>query len=41
MRDNTFSVVYINEKHVWASVADIILEGKHFDKSGKTKFKII
>lgn len=41
MRDNTFDIVYIDEKHVWDNVADIILEGKHFDKTGKTKFKLI
>ncbi|MFY0745150.1 coiled-coil domain-containing protein [Campylobacter sp. LH-2024] len=41
MRDNTFDIVYIDEKHVWESVADIILQGKHFDKTGKTKFKLI
>lgn len=41
MRDNTFDMVYIDEKHVWENVADIILQGKHFDKSGKTKFKLI
>lgn len=41
MRNNNFDIVYIDEKHVWESVADIILEGKHFDKKGKTKFKII
>ncbi|EAK5129855.1 hypothetical protein B6H98_04275 [Campylobacter jejuni] len=41
MRDNTFDIVYIDEKHVWENVADIILQGKHFDKSGKTKFKLI
>ncbi|MCW1360773.1 hypothetical protein [Campylobacter sp. CCS1377] len=41
MRDNSFDVVYIDEKTVWESAADIILEGKHFDKQGKTKFKLI
>lgn len=41
MRDNSFDIVFIDEKHVWESVADIILEGKHFDKIGKTKFKLI
>ncbi|HEF9599061.1 TPA: hypothetical protein SBY40_001784 [Campylobacter coli] len=41
MRDNSFDIVFIDEKHIWESVADIILEGKHFDKIGKTKFKLI
>lgn len=41
MRDNSFDVVYIDEKNVWQNVADIILEGKAFDKIGKTKFKTI
>lgn len=41
MRDNTFDIVYIDENHVWESVADIILQGKHFDKSGRTKFKLL
>lgn len=41
MRNNSFDIVYIDEKNVWESVADIILEGKYFDKKGKTKFKII
>lgn len=41
MRDNTFDIVYIDEKHIWESAADIILQGKHFDKVGKTKFKLV
>ena len=41
MRDNNFDIVYIDERYVWESVADIILQGKHFDKTGKTKFKLI
>lgn len=41
MRDNVFDVVYIDEKSAWEKVADIILEGKHFDRYGKTKFKLI
>ncbi|ECL2421101.1 hypothetical protein FSL88_06395 [Campylobacter coli] len=41
MRDNSFDIMFIDEKHIWESVADIILEGKHFDKIGKTKFKLI
>ncbi|MCX2682522.1 hypothetical protein OQH60_01350 [Campylobacter sp. MIT 21-1685] len=41
MRDNTFDIVYIDEKHIWENVADIILQGKHFDKTGKTKFKLL
>lgn len=41
MRSNIFDIVYIDEKHVWESVADIILQGKQFDRSGKTKFKLI
>ncbi|KGI55896.1 hypothetical protein [Campylobacter sp. MIT 97-5078] len=41
MRDNTFDMVYIDEKTAWENAADIILEGKHFDKYGKTKFKLI
>ncbi|MCH5337103.1 MAG: hypothetical protein J1D99_06795, partial [Campylobacter sp.] len=40
MRDNIFDIVYIDEKHIWESAADIILEGKYFDKSGETKFKL-
>jgi len=41
MRSNTFDIVYIDEKNIWDNVADIILQGKHFDKTGKTKFKLI
>ncbi len=41
MRDNTFDIVYIDEAHIWESAADIILQGKHFDKVGKTKFKLV
>ncbi|EJR7630995.1 hypothetical protein N1A46_000718 [Campylobacter upsaliensis] len=41
MRDNNFDIVYIDEAHIWDSAADIILQGKHFDKIGKTKFKLI
>ena len=41
MRDNTFSIVYIDEKNLWESTADVILQGKHFDKTGKTKFKLV
>lgn len=41
MRDNVFDIVYLDEKTVWENVADIILEGKRFDRSGKTKFKLI
>ncbi|WP_300702963.1 hypothetical protein [uncultured Campylobacter sp.] len=41
MRDNTFDIVYLDEKTAWENVADIILEGKKFDVYGKTKFKLI
>lgn len=41
MRDNNFDIVYIDEAHIWESAADVILQGKHFDKTGKTKFKLI
>lgn len=41
MRDNVFDAVYLDEKTAWENVADIILEGKRFDKSGRTKFKLI
>lgn len=41
MRDNSFDIVYLDEKTAWENVADIILEGKKFDRSGKTKFKLI
>lgn len=41
MRDNIFDIVYIDEEHIWESAADIILQGKHFDKVGKTKFKLV
>lgn len=41
MRDNSFDIVYLDEKNLWESTADVILEGKHFDRQGKTKFKLI
>lgn len=41
MREFQFDLVYIDEKTTWENTADIILEGKRFDKSGKTKFKLI
>lgn len=41
MRDYNFDIVYLDEKTIWENAADIILEGKHFDKLGKTKFKLV
>lgn len=41
MRNHSFDIVYIDERHIWESVADIILQGRYMDKTGKTKFKLI
>ncbi len=41
MRSNTFDIIYIDERHVWENVADIILQGKQFDRSKKAKFKLV
>lgn len=42
MKNTEFDIVYVDEKTIWASVADVILEGKYFlKKDSKTKFKIL
>ncbi|MBX2078098.1 hypothetical protein I9T54_00900 [Campylobacter peloridis] len=42
MKNTDFDVVYVDEKTIWAPVADVILEGKYFlKKDSKTKFKIL
>lgn len=42
MKNNEFDIVYVDEKTLWAPVADVILEGKYFLKANsKTKFKIL
>ncbi|AJC93906.1 hypothetical protein FVD15_03860 [Campylobacter volucris] len=42
MKNTEFDVVYVDEKTIWAPVADVILEGKYFlKKDSKTKFKIL
>ena len=41
MRDDVFDLIYIDEATLWEKTADIILEGKKLDKTGKVKFKIL
>ncbi len=42
MKNTEFDIVYVDEKTIWAPVADVILEGKYFlKKDSKTKFKIL
>ena len=41
MRDESFDLVYIDQKTAWESPADIILKGKRLDRYGKAKFKLI
>ncbi|AJC87546.1 hypothetical protein [Campylobacter insulaenigrae] len=42
MKSTEFDIVYVDEKTLWAPVADVILEGKYFlKKDSKTKFKIL
>ncbi len=42
MKNIEFDIVYVDEKTLWAPVADVILEGKYFlKKDSKTKFKIL
>lgn len=41
MRDESFDIVYVDEKTAWESAADIILKGKQLDRYNKTKFKVL
>lgn len=41
IRDESFDLVYIDEKNAWTSAADIILEGKQLDRYESAKFKVL
>ncbi len=41
MREETFDLIYIDEETAWDTAADIMLEGKRLDRTGKIKFKTL
>ena len=41
MREETFDLIYIDEETAWDTAADIMLDGKRLDRTGKIKFKTL